>query len=296
MNPSIAIVGSGPGGLTLARLLHQANIKYTIFDLRSEPSLSSPSALSGSLDLHVESGQLALQACGLHEDFLKLTRQGSEDMLIMDKTSHIGFADEGNPHDSRPEIDRKQLIELLLSSIPADSIHWNHKVISVKPRPSNRWTINFEGRPSLSFDMVVGADGAWSCVRQILTQTKPHYSGVNCITMNILSIDISHPTLAKLVGRGSLFACGDHKALICQRGSQNSVRVYVMLSSPSTSYLSSEKLDALPLPELKHTLVNNPAYFKDWATDLKALILAASEDLKHYIPPKPLYMLPIGHT
>jgi 2-polyprenyl-6-methoxyphenol hydroxylase-like FAD-dependent oxidoreductase len=66
MSSSIAIVGCGPGGLTLARLLHQAQIKFAIFDLRSEPTLSSSIALSGSLDLHVESGQRALQACGLH--------------------------------------------------------------------------------------------------------------------------------------------------------------------------------------------------------------------------------------
>jgi 2-polyprenyl-6-methoxyphenol hydroxylase-like FAD-dependent oxidoreductase len=83
---------------------------------------------------------------------------------------------------------------------------------------------------------------------------------------------------------------------MCQRGPQGSVRVYVMLSSPSATYLASEKLDTLPLQELKQKLVNGSAYFKDWAADLKAVILAASEVPEHYIQPKPLYMLPIGHT
>ena len=53
----IAVVGAGPGGLTLARLLHVAGIKTSLFE-RESSATKRPQG--GTLDLHTESGQLAL--------------------------------------------------------------------------------------------------------------------------------------------------------------------------------------------------------------------------------------------
>jgi len=55
-------------------------------------------------------------------------------MIIVDKAGHIFYSDTGGEgSESRPEIDRNQLIDLLLSSIPNDRMYWNHKVLSVSP-------------------------------------------------------------------------------------------------------------------------------------------------------------------
>lgn len=92
MKPLVAIIGAGPAGLTLACLLQQADIYYNVFDLRPAPSSASASVPSGSLDLHTESGQRALQEAGLHDEFLKLARPGGEDMIIVDKAGHIFYS------------------------------------------------------------------------------------------------------------------------------------------------------------------------------------------------------------
>ncbi len=50
----IAIVGGGPGGLTLARLLHQQGIVATLYE-RDAHEADRPQG--GTLDLHADTGQ-----------------------------------------------------------------------------------------------------------------------------------------------------------------------------------------------------------------------------------------------
>ncbi len=59
--PTIAIVGAGPGGLTLGLLLHKHGIPFTVFERRPEPTETELLELSGMLDLHQESGLEALK-------------------------------------------------------------------------------------------------------------------------------------------------------------------------------------------------------------------------------------------
>ena len=69
--PSIAVVGGGLSGLVLARILQQHDIACTVFEL---DATGGARRQGGLLDLHVESGQLALREAGLYEQFRQLTR------------------------------------------------------------------------------------------------------------------------------------------------------------------------------------------------------------------------------
>src|ERR1700761_3225120 len=133
MSLSIAIIGAGPAGLTLARLLHIHSIPYTLYELRP-PTASSNTLGSGSLDLHTESGQKALEACGLLEEFKKLTREGSEDTKLADSQGVVHFEEEDNGRSDRPEIDRKVLSELLLRSVKdGKEFVYGKKLVDVTP-------------------------------------------------------------------------------------------------------------------------------------------------------------------
>lgn len=69
-NKQIAIIGGGPGGLTLARLLQLKGARVKVYerDLHQTARIQG-----GALDLHTESGLAALTKAGLMEEFKRIT-------------------------------------------------------------------------------------------------------------------------------------------------------------------------------------------------------------------------------
>jgi 2-polyprenyl-6-methoxyphenol hydroxylase-like FAD-dependent oxidoreductase len=310
--PRIAILGAGPAGLTLASLLTHHSIPYTLFDLHPPPTNTSPSSPlvpSGSLDLHTESGLLALENCGLLDKFQALNRAGSEECILTDKSGEVKYSHDGRGG-QRPEIARNDLIHLLISSIPEQSVKWNHKLLSchsLEEGNSGRFQLLFSHLPNTVdrkafekeevFDFVIGADGAWSKTRLLLTNEKPHFSTVSGITLTIPSISTAYPELAAMIGNGSFYASGDQKAVIVQRGSLDSARVYCMLSAPSESYLMTSGLSSLTSfpARLKKVLLETDGLFANWGEGTKSLI-AAGCDSGVQITANPLFMLPINFS
>jgi len=74
---NVAIVGAGPAGCTLARLLQhsKAPVKVTVFE--GEASLDARTQ-GGTLDLHTETGIEALKQAGIYDEFLKHARFDAE--------------------------------------------------------------------------------------------------------------------------------------------------------------------------------------------------------------------------
>lgn len=131
----IAIIGAGLGGLTLARVLHLRGIDSAVFDLESGPTARTQ---GGMLDIHEDSGQIALRAAGLYEEFRALVHQGGEETRVLDRNAVVHLSEQDTGDGDRPEIDRGQLRDLLLSSIPKETIHWGAKVRSAHPLPDGR--------------------------------------------------------------------------------------------------------------------------------------------------------------
>lgn len=74
--PRIGIIGAGPGGLILARILQHNGIQCTIFELDQDRSTRDQ---GGIIDLHRDMGQLA----GLLQDFQKHSLLGAEAMKLV---------------------------------------------------------------------------------------------------------------------------------------------------------------------------------------------------------------------
>ena len=85
-SPSVAVVGGGLSGLVLARILQQHNIACTVYEL---DATAGARRQGGLLDLHVESGQLALREAGLYEQFRRLTRPQAEALRVMYKAGTV---------------------------------------------------------------------------------------------------------------------------------------------------------------------------------------------------------------
>ena len=292
-SPRNAIIGAGPGGLELARLLHLANVRLALYE--AEPSRTSREQ-GGSLDLHEDSGQLALHAAGLYSEWKKFARSEGEELRVADKHGKL-FMEEGDTAGgTRPEVDRIKLRGLLLDSLPEGVIRWGHKVRSISPsnHESGKHEVHFEMATGArtgteTFDLVVGADGAWSKVRPLLSNIKPYYSTISCLDTRIRSVDSLHPAISELVGQGAYLAFSDRKGIVAQRNGDGSIRTYIMLQKSET-WLQDVGVDWSDAHEAKDFLLENE--YKDWTNKLKNFIFFADQD----IVPRPFYMLPTNFS
>ena len=303
--PKIAIIGAGPGGLTLARLLERDNVAFQIFDRDASPTVRGQ---GGTLDLHPESGQLALRAAGLYEEFTRRARFEADSTklvmpngtVVIDDAAQDGESQGDNrPDGGRPEIDRSELRDMLLYSLKPETVRWGHRLLKVEPHASGSGTVtaretytlhftvseaHFEEGP---FDIVIGADGARSNVRPLLTDKQPFYSGVSMLELGALDVDEKKKWLAKYVGVGSCFMFDEGRAIFAQRNGNGCIRVYACVMQPE-GWLDTCGIDWSFPNTARKQLVDG--YYSDCAEDIKRVILDADDVLT----PRRLDMLPIG--
>ncbi len=278
----ITIIGAGLGGLTLASVLHKYGIDTTIYELEAAPTVRHQGSV---LDMHEESGQLALQKAGLFEAFRKIIIPSGDDMRILDKTGTIRWEDSGD--DTRPEVDRGALREILLQSLPANSVHWGSKVTSVVKLEGGKHEVRLASGETFTTALLIGADGAWSKVRPLLSDAQPSYLGVSFVETYLFNADVRHPASAALVGRGSMFALSDEKGLITHREGDGRITVYISLKTPE-QWVTSSDIDFHNTEAAKRQLLN---LFPDWNDQLRTLIAESDTELI----PRPIYTLPVGH-
>jgi 2-polyprenyl-6-methoxyphenol hydroxylase-like FAD-dependent oxidoreductase len=301
--PRIAIVGGGPGGLTAALLLHKHDIPFTIFELRQRPSDEELAKPSGMLDLHEESGIAAIKECGLLDEFVKLTGECSEAQKVSDKNGNILYRDEGEMS-QRPEISRHALTKLLISHLPANQIAWNHKLLSVSSSTTSgdsKIELDFGSKGKHIFDLVIGADGAWSKVRNFLTNVKPHYEGRQSITLTIRGITKKYPHLAEFVGLGSFSALANRHGVMSQRGPQDSARIYLFLTTEDEHFPITTGLKGQTAAAAKEKLLSDEALLGTWGPIIKELVTVACDEETADNPDGTLdihamYTLPISAT
>jgi 2-polyprenyl-6-methoxyphenol hydroxylase-like FAD-dependent oxidoreductase len=269
----ITIVGAGLGGLTLARVLQVHGVETVIYDLDASPTARHQ---GGMLDMHEESGQMALRAAGLFAEFERSVLLGGDASRVLDKHGAVLFDEPGDGR--RPEIDRGALRDLLLRSLPEGTVRWGARVTEVRTIPGGYELTFADGRTETT-ELLVGADGAWSRVRPLLTAGQPVYAGLSFVEIRVPRARDEHPRLAEVVGDGMLFALDDERGFLAHREGEHEFCVYVAIKKPAEwatgGEVSRESLLAL---------------FPDWHPDLRALVSASEGALI----PRPIYALPVG--
>ncbi|KIW79700.1 hypothetical protein Z517_06314 [Fonsecaea pedrosoi CBS 271.37] len=293
---SLAIIGAGPAGLTLARLLQVASVDISITIFERDASPTSRSFQGGSLDLHTDTGLAALKKAGLWEEALKYLRYEGEELFIADKNDTIIIHMKSQPNSKsresqldyeRPEIDREVLKEMLLESVESDWVKWGKTLQSIEP---NSGILTFrDGSTAGPFDLVVGADGAWSKVRHVLSDVRPHYAGICGFESRIARPKEEHPKLSKMVGKGSYFSYSDGKCLTAQRMGDDSIKIGAWVKKENDENWATYLLATYGDNEekLKDRILEN---YEDWTRQQKELIRVSTR-----FRASPLYELPVGH-
>ena len=237
--------------------------------------------------MHPETGQFAIECAGLTAEFQRIARYEDQELRVYDKHGTLRLADTDVSEKDRPEVDREQLRQMLLDSLPPEAIRWDHKLREARPQDDGTFELLFQNGARERFDLVVGADGAWSRVRPLVSEACPIYSGVTMVAVGIDDADARHPHLACLVGHGMMFALGDSKALTGHRNANAHLGIYAGLRVPE-DWAKTGGLDLSSSDALRASLA---AHFSGWSQDLLQLIYRCDDG----ITPRQIYALPVGH-
>ena len=278
--PKIGIVGGGPGGLVLACVLRRHGLEPVVFEREAHGAVRPQ---GGSLDMHADAGQYAIEAAGLTEAFRRIARWEDQESRVYGMDGVLQFLETDVAGKNRPEVDRGHLRQMLLDALPAGVVRWGHALRSAR-LVGNACELTFAQGAVETFDLVVGADGTWSRLRALVSDAQPVYSGVTAFEYGIRDGDARHPAVATMVGRGLTFALGDCKALIGHRDANAHLGMYAALRVPHDADAARLGSDAAS----RQSLMDK---FAGWAPTLLEWIEAGDGPFAA----RPLWALPVGH-
>jgi 2-polyprenyl-6-methoxyphenol hydroxylase-like FAD-dependent oxidoreductase len=277
-----AIIGAGLGGLTLARVLHVHGIVATIYEAEASAGARTQ---GGQLDIHEHNGQLALEAAGLTAEFRAIIHQGAEASRVLDPDGMVLLDEPDDGTGGRPEVLRGDLRRILIDSLPDQTIQWGRKLTDAKALGDGRHELTFADGSSVTTDLLIGADGAWSRVRPLLSAAMPEYVGTSFIETYLFDADNQHPASAKAVGAGALLAPVPGKGIQAHRESGGILHTYVALSK------SQDWFSGIDFTDSAAASARIAQEFDGWAPELTALIT----DGETAPVLRTLNALPIGH-
>lgn len=133
--------------------------------------------------------------------------------------------------------------------------------------------------------MLIGADGAWSRIRPLLSDATPQYVGFTSVEYFLFDSDTRHRATAQAVGAGSMFALAPGKGFLAYRERGSTVHAYVQLKAPRDWLADTDVADGAAVS------ARIVAEFDGWAPELTALI--TDSDTAPVV--RPLHTLPVGH-
>ncbi|CAM3841903.1 NAD(P)/FAD-dependent oxidoreductase [Mucilaginibacter galii] len=225
---NIAIIGAGPVGLTMAKLLQQKGIAVTVYERDKNPQAR---IWGGTLDLHRHSGQQALQKAGLLQNYYDLALPMG--INIADEQGRVLVTKNTTPenrHDN-PEINRNDLRTMLLDSLTPGTVLWDSKFTGLEPQ-NGQWLLRFENQPNFKADVVIGANGGMSKVRSYVTVAEPQETGTFIIQADVPQPKINCPEFYRLCGGNRLMASHQGNLLVANPYNSGALTYGIIFKKP----------------------------------------------------------------
>ena len=290
-NKKIAIVGGGPGGLTLARLLQLkgANVKVYERDLNKDARM-----IGSPLDMHEGSGMAALREANLLNEFKKNFRPGADKTVIVNERAEIFFSDHetkldvyfGSEH-FRPEIDRGSLRNMLLESLQPETVVWDSNFVSME-RQNVGWLLHFKSGSSAYADIVIAADGANSKIRPYITDIKAFYSGITMLEGNIYDAEKATPHIYTLLNGGKMMAFGNTNNLLMGLKGNGDLTFYASFKTDE-NWAANSGLDYSDKTQML-------AWFKEEYSKWSSVWYELFENAATPLIPRPIYCMPLNQN
>ena len=263
-NKKVAIIGAGPVGLTMARLLQQNDIDLTVYERDTDPQAR---IWGGTLDLHKSSGQEAMKKAGLLQTYYDLA-------LPMG----INFADEkGNILSTRnptpenefdnPEINRNALRKMLLDSLKRDTVIWDRKLTRLVEQ-NGKWILDFDDKPSATADFVIIANGGTSKARNYVSDSEVEETGTFVIQGDIHQPETNSPKFFHLCNGNRLMTAHQGKLLVANPFNNGALSYGIIFKKPE-EWNNGKKLDFQNTDSVIEFLLNR---LSNWDEKYKQLI------------------------
>jgi len=290
-NKQVAIIGGGPGGLTLARLLQLQNVNVKVY----ERDLNKDARVQGSpLDLHDGSGLAAIHKAHLFEEFKSNFLPGADKTLILNEKAQVFYSDhETNLHEDfgneyfRPEIDRGALRKILLDSLQPETVIWNSHFVSMEAQ-NEGWLLYFKDGNSVYADIVIASDGANSKIRPYITKIKAFYTGILTLEGTIYESAKNAPHITSLINGGKIMAFGDTQNILLGQKGGGDLGFYASFKADE-NWTSTNGLDYADKTQMLE-------WFKSEYPEWSSVWYELFENVSAPFIPRPIYCMPLDQT
>ena len=190
----IAIVGAGISGLFLGNLLEQdKSFSYKVFEKKNTLDLIDGYGIQLSVNSINLLNKIGFQKINASDVYFPKKINFFE-AKNLNKICDIDLSQFNNQNNRYTTLKRSKLIESLLKNIPKEKLIFNSELSDIKSL--NKLTLNFRDNNTEEFDFLIGADGVFSKIKQILFKKDglPKYFNsiaVRGIIKNFENFDIS---------------------------------------------------------------------------------------------------------
>lgn len=264
----VAIIGAGPVGLTMARLLQQEGIHVTVYERDKD---AQARIWGGTLDLHKASGQAALKKAGLLARYFALAKAMGR--TLADQHGQVLWANKPtleNQYDN-PEISRNDLRTMLLESLASNTVIWDRKLTGLDQQ-NGQWRLHFDSKPDATADVVIGANGGMSRIRPYVTDAQVEETGTFIIQGEVLEPQHRCPDFYQLCAGTILMSAYQGNLLVANPSNHGALAYGITFRRPA-EWADGYGLDFQNLDHIRTFLSDR---FEDWDERYHQLFEATS--------------------